>query len=246
MLWLECHCHPVERKARAAHTWRMASVSWCAPHRPGFVTGLRAEARIAAALGPAEAGGGLPPGAAAAAERLLTQGVSALVSFGLCGGLDPALRPGALVVPRTVIWRGACYRADAALSAALGGFAAEAVLAGEAAAADPAEKAKIFAATGAVAIDLESGAVADIAARAGVPFAVLRAVCDPAEAGLPPAALAALDAGGAVSIGAVAASLLRAPGQIPALIALGRAAGAARAALVGRVRDVCAGRLLVL
>jgi len=84
-----------------------------------------------------------------------------------------------------------------------------------------------------------------VAARAGLPFAVLRAVCDPAEALLPPAALAALDALGAISIWSVAASLLRHPGQIFDLIALGRAAAAARAALVRRVGDISAGRLLV-
>jgi adenosylhomocysteine nucleosidase len=213
--------------------------------RPGFVTGLQAEARVAAPLGPAEAGGGLPPGAAAAAERLLGQGVSALVSFGLCGGLDPALRPGAVVVPRAVLWDGESYAADPALSAALGGISAEALFAGAAVAADPTTKARLFAATGAAAIDLESGAVAMVARRAGVPFAVLRAVCDPAEAGLPPAALVALDAGGAVSVWAVARSVLRDPRQIPALIALGRAAGVARAALVRRAGDIGGGRFLV-
>ena len=35
-----------------------------------------------------------------AARRLIDDGSDALVSFGLAGGLDPALRPGALIVPR--------------------------------------------------------------------------------------------------------------------------------------------------
>jgi adenosylhomocysteine nucleosidase len=218
---------------------------WCAQLRPGFVTGLRAEARLAAPLGFAEPGGGLPAGAAAAAERLLAQGASALISFGVCGGLDPALRPGALVVPRAVLSRHGRHRTDAALSAALGGWSADLLFAGDAAAVDPAAKSKYLAASGAAAIDLESGAVAAVATRNNIPFAVLRAVCDPAEAGLPPAALAALDAAGAVSVWAVAASLLRQPGQLPSLIALGRAAGAARAALVRRVDDIRDGRFLV-
>jgi adenosylhomocysteine nucleosidase len=217
---------------------------WCA-HRVGFVTGLRAEARLAAPLGPAEAGGGLPPGAALAAERLVAAGATALVSFGLCGSLDPVLPPGALVIPRVVLPAGGRFVADPDLSAALGGWSCEALLAGDAAAVDRGTKQRLFRTSGAAAIDLESGAVAAAAKRAGIPFAVLRAVCDPAEAGLPPAALAALDADGRVSVWNVARSLLREPSQLPALIALGRAAGVARAALVHRVHDIRDGRFLV-
>lgn len=223
----------------------MPSKSWCPSLRPGFVTGLRAEARIASTLGASEAGGGLPDGAVRVAENLVAQGVSALVSFGLCGGLHPALRPGALVVPRTVLWHGACHATDASLSAALGGCSADTLLAGDVVVADPVAKSSLFTNTGAVAIDLESGVVAGIAQRAAIPFAVLRAVCDPADVRLPSAALVALDAGGAVSGLAVAGSLLRNPRQIFALIALGRAANAARRALVGRVHDIGVGRFLV-
>jgi adenosylhomocysteine nucleosidase len=222
----------------------MSSAPW-STHRAGFVTGLRAEARVAARLGAAEAGGGLPPGARAAAERLVRQGATALVSFGLCGGLDPSLRPGVLVVPRRVLCAGQHHDTDAALSSALGGWTAYILLADETAAADSATKRRLLEATGAGAIDLESGAVAEVAAQAGLPFAVLRAVCDPAEAGLPPAALAALDPRGRISALAVGASLLREPRQIPALLALGRAAGMARAALVGRVNDIRDGRFRV-
>lgn len=192
-------------------------------------------------LGPAVAGGGLPAGAAAVAERLAAQG-ACLVSFGLCGGLDPALRPGTVIVPRAVLAGGALYKTDATLSAALGGWSADILIATESAVADVGSKRALWQATGAAAIDLESGVVAQIAARARVPFAVLRAVCDPADADVPPAALAALDARGAVSIAAVAWSLLRRPGQAAALVGLARAAVAARTALVRRVGDVGGGR----
>ncbi|MGD0108383.1 MAG: hypothetical protein ABSC06_30745, partial [Rhodopila sp.] len=66
----------------------------------GFVVGLTAEARIAKRFGyPVLAGGGRPEGADAAANRLVKQGANALVSFGFAGGLDPALRAGAVVIP---------------------------------------------------------------------------------------------------------------------------------------------------
>ena len=92
--------------------------------------------------------------------------------------------------------------------------------------------------TSAAAVDLESGAVARIAATHGMPFAVLRAICDPAERALPPAALAALDARGVIGSWRVIASLAAQPGQLPALLALAADAAAARRSLVERVRQI--------
>jgi adenosylhomocysteine nucleosidase len=80
-------------------------------------------------------------------------------------------------------------------------------------------------------VDMESGAVAAVAAAHGLAFAVLRAICDPAARDLPPAALAALDAGGAIMALRVGASVLRDPAQIPALFKLAADAARARAAL---------------
>ncbi len=216
----------------------MAQAEWCAPLRPGLVTGLAAEARVAARLGSALAGGGLPAGAEAAAEMLVAQGATALVSFGLCGGLDPALDAGTVLVPRVVTDAGAAYPTDAALSAALGGWNCAALAAAAAPVARREAKRALFAATGAAGVDLESGAVARVAVRHALPFAVLRAACDPADLNLPPLALAALDAGGTIRPARIAASLLARPGQIGALLRLARSAAAARAALVGRVGDV--------
>jgi len=204
----------------------------------GVVVGLVAEARIARRLGVVEIGGGVPAGAAAAAERLVARGAGALLSFGLAGGLDPALAPGALVVPAEVVAGDGRFATDAALSAWLGGVNAPALLAGEAALADPAAKRAAFLASGAAAVDLESGAVARVAARHGLPFAVLRAVCDPGGRTLPPAALAALDSRGAIGAWRVLASVLAHPGQVPALLALAGDAARARRALVARVAAI--------
>ena len=82
-----------------------------------------------------------------------------------------------------------------------------------------------------VIVDMESGAVARVAARHGLPFAAVRAVCDPAGFALPPLALEALDSGGRIGAWRVLRSVLRRPGQIPALIALSGHASEARAAL---------------
>jgi hypothetical protein len=86
------------------------------------------------------------------------------------------------------------------------------------------------------AVDLESAAVARAAAAAGLPFAVLRAICDEAGRPLPRAAAVALDAAGRIGIWRVLGALLRQPGDILPLMALGRDAARARTALLGRVR----------
>jgi len=177
-------------------------------------------------------GGGTQAGARRAVERLRVRGVSGLISFGLAGGLDPALAPGALIVPRTVVLGEARWDADPALIARLGGGTGHVLVGGGGVLATAAEKAALRRATGADAIDLESAA----AARSGLPFAVLRAVCDPADRNLPHAALVALDARGGIGILRVLAATLAHPGELPALLRLAGDAARGRRALLARVR----------
>lgn len=117
----------------------------------------------------------------------------------------------------------------------MGGATQQVLLGGEAIVGSAAGKRELWQQTGAAAIDLESGAVAEVAGRHGLPFAVLRAVCDPAERDLPPAALLPLRPGGRIPIMSILASVIARPGQVPGLIALGRDAAAARRALVAAV-----------
>ena len=197
----------------------------------GVLVGLVAEARIARALGPVEIGGGLPPGARAATLRLIDAGATALLSFGLAGGLDPALPPGTLIIPAEILHRGQTYPADPALLSWLGGPTTQRLLAAESPIATAAAKQALFVTTGATAVDLESGELAAIAAARRLPCAALRVICDPATTTLPPAALAALDGNGAIGALRIAASLLRHPTQLPALLRLAADAAAAHATL---------------
>jgi adenosylhomocysteine nucleosidase len=103
-----------------------------------------------------------------------------------------------------------------------------------------AAKRSLYGRTGAAAADLESGAVARIAVRHRIPFAALRAICDPAERTLPPAALVALNAHGAIGIGRVLRSLLVQPSQLHGLWAVAQDAGVARRSLIGRVNAITA------
>ncbi len=200
--------------------------------RIGFITGLAAEADLLRGTGfVVMAGGGTPNGALRAAEHLLAHGALALVSFGLAGGLRPGLRPGAVLVPDAVMEGGTRYPCDAALMAFLGGTTGEPILAGEAIAATASEKSALYARHHAPAIDLESGAVARTAAARGLPFAVLRAVADPAERNLAPAALIPLKPEGGINMAVILRSVAAHPGQIPGLLALARDATTARNAL---------------
>lgn len=198
-------------------------------------------------------------------ERLVAAGATALVSFGLAGGLDPKLRPGTLIVPvGLLIPDGFAASApsplaasplapspadraiadtnaiptDPALTARLGGPTPHIMLGGDTIVTLAAEKRRLFQATGAAAIDLESGAVARAAISHNLPFAILRVICDPAERDLPPAALTALNNQGAIGLLRVIGSLLANPRQFPALMTLAADAAAARQALAARVAAI--------
>jgi hopanoid-associated phosphorylase len=194
------------------------------------VTGLAAEAAVARRAGiSAEPSGGIAAQTTAIAESLLRAGAEALMSFGIAGALAPTLMRGCLLVPRTVIEEsGTRYAVDSgwrmpvidALRGA-GLWIEEGDLLGAPdAAAAPARKAELHRITGAVAIDLESHLVAQVAARAGRPFLALRAVADSAAQALPDAAVHGLAASGKPAFGRVLLSVARDPRQIPALIKL--------------------------
>jgi adenosylhomocysteine nucleosidase len=188
----------------------------------GIVVGLAAEARIARAISPhVRCSGGFPGEARRHALDLVHVGVSALVSFGIAGGLDPSLKPGDLVVADRVIVDDAAYPAlsDLAqtLAARVGPISGASEIVGSLAA-----KAALFRKAATLAVDLESGPVALVAAESGVPFIAIRAVADPAFRTLPRAALLPLDPAGRPRLAAVLGSIARGPGQIPGLIATAR------------------------
>jgi adenosylhomocysteine nucleosidase len=201
--------------------------------RLGIVVGMTSEARIARVTGCALAvGGGTPRGARRMAQRLVDDGVSVLISFGLAGGLDPALPAGALLVPRSVLSQDTAFTCDERISAALEGERIDSLLAGHEVVATAVDKARLWRESGAGAVDLESGAVAEVAAANGLPFAVMRAVCDPATRDLPRAAVEALDEQGRVKPLTMAGILARHPVQIMGLVALGLDAARARKSLI--------------
>jgi adenosylhomocysteine nucleosidase len=206
----------------------------------GFVAGLQAEARIARRFGfPVAVGGGTAEGSGAACRALLDQGANSLISFGLAGGLDPGLAPGAPAIPETVLVGGSRLAADPSLTHALGGPTMACLAGAVSIVGTAAAKRRLWLDTNCSALDLESGAVAELAGSAGVAFAVLRAVCDPASIDLPPAALLALSGTGRIRPGRILTSLGRQPGQLASLLRLSWAAARARRTLLDRLRTLC-------
>ena len=207
-----------------------------------IIVGLRAEARLALPLGvPIYVGGGTAAGAAEASRRAVAGAASALISLGLAGGLDPALRPGDVTVPEAVLTGGRVFPADPLLGRTLGGMTPHRILGAASVVADVLSKDRFRDETGAVAVDRESGAVATLATERGLPFAALRVICDPAERALPPAALVALNRRGAIGMVRMLDSILAHPVQVPALLALARDAAKARRALAQRIASIVAG-----
>ena len=144
--------------------------------------------------------GGSPLRARAGAEQLRDSGASALVSFGLAVGLAPVLRPGDVVLADTVVLPGGRSMPTdpgwrAALLQRLGGSGINVRVARIAGSDElptsASAKRRVFQMTFAAALDTDSHVVAEVAAAAGLPLLVVRAVAEPAEEMRPAVAFAA-------------------------------------------------------
>jgi len=212
-----------------------------------IICGLKSEAQmIARALGPAVIQIGVSGADAARAENIAEAfckaGAKVIVSVGLSGGLDPALQPGDLIIgDRVITADGSVWTSDLGLLKALvtssigerakcgALFGADKIIAS----AD--DKAALFAKHACLAVDMESHGAARAAARAGVRFIAIRAIADPADRALPPAALGAIAEDGSTRVLATIGAALRDPKQLPELMKLG---GFSRAALKTLRRDL--------
>ncbi|NKJ46369.1 hypothetical protein CIC12_06340 [Burkholderia sp. SG-MS1] len=206
------------------------------------VTGMAFEARIAR-------GEGVEVVYAARADLLeralnaaIARGCSGIVSFGTAGGLAPDLEPGSLIVANAVegpFGRQETDRqwADRLVAAMMAGPLAGRLQRGlMAAVAAPLvsadDKRALHRSSGALAVDMESHIAGATAAAHSVPFAVCRAIVDPAWRTLPSAATAGLRDDGSTALGPILRELLRQPSQLGGLIQVAVDARAARTSLV--------------
>ena len=200
-------------------------------------TGLRREARILAGDGVTAIPGG---GRAATLEAALAEAAphaQAILSVGLGGALAEGLAPGDWVVARAVVAEGERFATDPAwteaLLARLPAPAAGLLLGSETMLTSAAQKAAAHAATGALAVDMESQAAARVARRFGLRLAAARVISDAAGRDLPAAVTVGMRPDGGMALGPVLLALARDPAQLPALIRTGREAQTAFRALAG-------------
>jgi len=207
-----------------------ASVGRIDPRPILIVTGLVQEARIAAGPGMTVVCSSSDP---QQLRELLTvfdpTTIRGVISFGVAGGLDPSLKCGDVVVATEVVAGDARWLAGLALNEELfanvalrrrrvvrGGLAgAEEVVAAQA------RKAALWTQTGAAAVDMESHIAAAYATEAGLPFAAVRVISDPASRSLPALARSAIKPNGDIDLRKVLGGVVRNPRALSALVSTG-------------------------
>ena len=160
--------------------------------------------------------------ASQAAQALIAADVDALVSWGVAGALDPALASGDTVLPVQV--RDSeqnIYTVDhawhAALKSRLGQqrlFADGTILSVQDVQHDVGSKSNLHQATQALAVDMESAAVARVALNANKPFVVVRTIFDSASMRIPASSTNATDQYGQVSIPKLITGVIRMPAEV--------------------------------
>lgn len=187
--------------------------------------------------------------AARAAERAVEQGAGLLVSWGLAGGLADGLAPGSVLLPHQVVEAGgepapvdAAWHARIATAVGARPLEHGTLLTAPAAVESPAAKRAAAAATGAVAVDMESAGVAAAAARARVPFVVLRVVVDGVDDALPHGAERWIDGEGRTRLAAALSAAVDVR-QWRGLLTLAKRYRAASASLAELARALAASDL---
>jgi hopanoid-associated phosphorylase len=202
--------------------------------RLGVITGLAREADCFGALPkqdtlPVRCAGGCSKRAREIARILVSEGCRGLVSFGIAGGLEPSLNPGALVIAASVIGPdGSRTECDSKWRRRLtNGLGSElSVVESDVFGSDQAvllsrEKRRLHEETGAIAVDMESHVVAQIAAAHGVSFLAVRAIADPVSRDIPSWVPGLVGLDGRPRARAVIAGMVAHPLQLPVLISLG-------------------------
>lgn len=191
------------------------------PDGVGFVVALASEAaplrRLHSRGSPARASvleeqivlcGGGPERARQAALRLRATGARALVSWGVCGALSPLLVPGTLVLPASVqVKDGLSYRTSNAwrerLCEQMSGKVPiddGVLIQSSQIVTTIAEKQYLHRQFHAVAVDMESAAVAEVAFETDLPFLAIRAVVDAAGTAIPDVLTRMVDEAGRIRV----------------------------------------------
>ena len=162
------------------------------------------------------------------AKAVLNEQTAGLVSLGTATALDTNIECGTILLPGAICWNdGAHATTDpdwrSALIDAIGchlPIATGDLLQTDELIRTPSQKQQLHRNTGACGADMESGALARVAAGAGIPFVALRVVLDTANDSVPETALSAVATDGNTRPGNLIMTLLRRPGDITAMVRL--------------------------
>jgi adenosylhomocysteine nucleosidase len=158
--------------------------------------GLGLEAEIVAKRFTQEIGGADLAEGRAVLDRVADAGCRAIVSFGLAGGLSPELRAGDIVIASSVVGHNGEFATDDVwsgwlLTAIPTAFYAR--IAGvDLAVASSAQRLELSGRVGALAVDMESHLIGQIAARHLMRFVAVRVVVDAVNRNIPETALTCL------------------------------------------------------
>jgi adenosylhomocysteine nucleosidase len=167
--------------------------------------------------------------ARAASELLLAQGAARLVSWGCAAALSESLKPGNLVLADTLIdadgvqididhdWFNFTKNLLSTELKIHTGSLAESLTIVAAAK----DKKHLHAQTGAIALDMESIAVAKVARQNDLPFIAIRAIADPVAMDLPKAINHSLNDQGDIVLVKLLSFIALHPAEVPGLIKLG-------------------------
>ena len=180
-----------------------------------------------------------PLNARSAAELLVTEGATRLMSWGCAAALCASLKPGDLILADELIdagnievavnvdWLGYTKNSLANFAVVHSGRLAEST----SIVSSSKEKNRLHSITGAVALDMESIAIARVAWQHALPFLAIRVIADPVDMNLPQAINYSLNNRGEVVLGKLLLFLFLHPAELPGLIKLGLHFNAARKTL---------------
>jgi adenosylhomocysteine nucleosidase len=174
-----------------------------------------------------------------AATVLRDAGVDALLSWGCAAGLDPDIEPGTVVVPTAVLGPdGRKITVDQHLHSSLcknlsGGvpIRTECSMSSDSPVVSRQQKAALYQRYAAVAVDMESAAIALAARSFDLPFAAVRVVLDPAGQALPEAVIQGMEDDGSFAMGRCLRCLLNRPADLLGMVSLAMHSWRARRSL---------------
>ncbi|WP_333872833.1 phosphorylase family protein [Methylobacter sp.] len=164
-----------------------------------------------------------------AAELLIAQGATRLISWGCAAALSKSLKPGDLVLADTLIdadgaqigitedWLRLTKNLLSPLLKIHTGSLAESLTI----VATANDKTHLHTQTGAIALDMESIAIAKVARQNDLSFIAIRAIADPVNMDLPKAINHSLNGQGDIVLAKLLVFIARHPAELPGLIKLG-------------------------